>query len=122
MQSALNPEKSSQHINFEQRLDYARAQRKNVKVFVPSTYHNTIDKKALIKADSLLESDSGWVVKSFLMTANGITLKSTNRITQEIRNLIASLRVGDNIIIEEIVVEAPDKSWRSINPIVIKLR
>lgn len=90
-------------------------------VAIPGIHHGLISKDSLLKADSLVGPE-GLKIVSFTVTVGEKIITSNNVISKEIKTAIGELKPGNGIYFESIKAEGPDKTTRTITPVLLKVK
>ncbi|MES2777778.1 MAG: hypothetical protein V4722_26600 [Bacteroidota bacterium] len=88
--------------------------RSRFRLNVPGEYHGVISKDNLLKVDSLTYSRKGFRIISFSLENGVESIAMNNLFTDRIKEFIKNTKSGDKLVINEIIIEATDKSRRKL--------
>lgn len=109
--------------DYKSRLKDIRIRNENrIRVIIPSEYHSTVVKDSLLAIERLKFSVDGSNIISFSLTHDDTTIETSNVFTENVKDFIRMIAYGDKVVIDDILVEVPDKSIRRLNPIVLTIR
>ena len=121
MQSVMNNQSDSklQGTDFKERLAQIRRRRH---VVIPGAHHGIIIKDSLLRGGSLISLQEGPEIISFILTFRKKTIKTGNELSEQTIRKIRRLRHGEGILIDNIIVEEPDKMKKYMNYIYLKIK
>jgi hypothetical protein len=106
-------------LDFKARIEKIRRERH---IIIAGAHHGIIAKDSLLKADSLISSQEGIKVISFVLTVKSKTIRSGNFLSARTKRNIKKLRSGERIFIDNIIVEWPDNIPRQMGGITLKIK
>jgi hypothetical protein len=108
---------------YESRLEYLQNGIRNTpRVIVPGEYRGRISKEALLLVDSITCSHKEVKIISFSMVTVNNIYDLKDSFTEEMKEEIRTMEVGDHISIDTIVAEFPDGTVRQISPVFLTIR
>lgn len=96
--------------------------RKSFNRRLPGESHGFILKDSLLVVDSLKCFIDGFKIDSFTLYGSGKKFKTSNFFTKEIKQFIRTLKSGDTIFIDDIIVEDVNKNKRRIESLALVIK
>lgn len=124
MQLAMNFKDSNKlgNINYKKILEKIRS-KVEIKLKIDGIHHGLIDKKDLLKIDSLSLTYNNFRVQSFTLFMAGRVMSSTDNIlTSEMRLSLEKAEAGDVLFFDNIRVTGEDNTTRLLAPLLLKIK